>query len=108
MWSPKVLENYPSTNLIQFGDSGAGIVTDSWFQDTFPSWNPEYSFPSHIPSLDPATNNLADQSPEYVYTEIANFYPNHRFSQFNTYADEVQGFLLSNDWWRRKLPRVDR
>ena len=92
MWSPKVLENYPNVNLIQFGDSGAGIVTDTWFQDTFPSWNPEYSFPAHIPSLDPATNNLADQSPEYVYTEIANFYSNHRFSQFNAYADEVQVF----------------
>jgi len=114
MWSPEVLKNYPNTNLLQFGDSGAGIVTNSWFQDTFPSWNPEYSFPSHIPTLDPEQNSLREHTPEYVYTEIANFYPQHRFSQFNAYSDEVQVFYYqmigggesAQEWTTKMLDSV--
>ena len=115
MWAPEVLEQYPSSNLLQFGDSGSGIVTDTWFQDTFPSWNPEYSFPAHIPTLDPAQNALSEQTPEYIYTEIAKYYPHQRFSQFNAYADQTQVFYYqmigggesAQEWTDKMLASVD-
>ena len=115
MWAPDVLENYPDATFFQLGDSGSGIVTDSWFQDTFPSWSPEPSFPAHIPTLDPATNALIDQGTDYLYTEIANYYPDSRFSQFNAYSDTVQvlyyqmmgGGESSQEWTDQMLESTD-
>ena len=90
MWAPHVAEMYPDADLRQFGDSGAGVVTDEWFADSFPSWNGEYAFPTHIPALDPSLVDVSQKSTTDLYAEIASFYPEYSFSQFNAYYDRVQ------------------
>jgi len=90
MWAPHVAELYPEADLRQFGDSGAGIVTEAWFADSFPSWNGEYAFPTHIPALDPNVVDVSQKSTADLYAEISSFYPEHSFSQFNSYFDQVQ------------------
>ena len=90
MWAPHVAEMYPDADLRQFGDSGAGVVTDEWFADSFPSWNGEYAFPTHIPALDPNVVDVSQMSTTDLYSEIAAFYPEYSFSQFNAYYDRVQ------------------
>ena len=90
MWAPHLVEMYPDASMSQFGDSGAGIVTEAWFADSFPSWNGEFAFPTHIPTLDPSVVDVSQKSTADLYAEVSAFYPNHVFSQFNTYWDSVQ------------------
>ena len=90
MWAPHLVEMFPDATMSQFGDSGAGIVTEAWFAESFPSWNGEFAFPEHIPSLDPSVVDVSQKSTADLYAEVSNFYPDHVFSQFNTYWDSVQ------------------
>lgn len=90
LWSAHVMDRWPQADVVQFGDSGAGITTAQFFADSFPSWNVEPAFPSWIDSLDPATQSLADKSLPDLYVGIADAYPQHKLSQFNTRLDSTQ------------------
>jgi hypothetical protein len=90
MWAPHVAEHYPSSRVTQFGDSGAGIITQEFFHDSFPSWKAEGAFPTWITGLDPATTNVLDLTLGDLYIGLANHYPQHQFSQYNTSFDENQ------------------
>lgn len=90
MWSAHLAEQYPSADLVQLGDSGVGVITDSWFQQSFPSWNAEASFPTWIDSLDPGQVDLLQTDAAYLYVELAKHYENARFAQFNSYSDATQ------------------
>ena len=113
LWSAYLMNHYPEAQVVQFGDSGAGVITDAFFQDSFPSWNAESSFPRWIDSLDPSQNDLLDKSLADLYAGIANANPNHLMSQFNTYADETQVFYYEamgagseDDWTGQMLASV--
>ena len=80
MWSAHLREHYEHAKVYQLADSGAGIITDTFFQDSFPSWKPEGSYPTWIPGLDPAT---LDRLP-LLYAAIGGFYPEMTLSQYNT------------------------
>ena len=114
MWSPEIAEQYPDADFAQFGDSGVGIVTQTWFQDSFPAWNAEYSFPAHIPTLDPSIINVLEKDTTYIYTSIAEYYPQARFSQFNAYADDTQVMYYqimgggdSDEWTSQMFESID-
>lgn len=95
MWAPHIMQHYDGVDVVQFGDSGAGIITPEFFQESFPSWNAEQAFPAFIPALDPAlVDVLAMQLPD-LYVGIADFFPTNRLSQYNTYADENQFFYFA-------------
>ena len=96
MWAPHVAEMYPEADLRQFGDSGAGVVTDEWFADSFPSWNGEFAFPTHIPALDPSVVDVSQKSTTDLYAEIASFYPEYSFSQFNAYYDRFKYSIIKS------------
>jgi len=91
-WTPSVAKAYPDAQVVQFGDSGAGIITDNFLQDSFPVWNAVQMLPPWIPELDPATIDISEMSLNDIYTIVADFYPEHRLAQFNTVNDEVQVF----------------
>lgn len=95
LWAPEILERFPDAQLTQMGDSGAGIITDEFFSDSFPSWNALDSFPAFIPTLDPATNDIEGLNASDLYGRIAQHYPDIVFSQYHTAYDNNQAFYFS-------------
>lgn len=95
MWSAHLAKHYPAAKLYQMGDSGAGIVTSTFLKDSFPRWNALPAAPSWIPTLDPATIDLASKDMTYIYQSLANHHTAHTFSQYNTLADSTQIFYYT-------------
>lgn len=92
LWSADVMNHYPDSKVYQFGDSGAGIITDTFFTESFPSWNAQQAFPAFIPALDPAQNDIQGMALPDLYAGIANFFPSQWMSQYSTIKDENQYF----------------
>ena len=92
LWSAYVMEHYPNTDVIQFGDSGAGVTTPDFFDNGFLSWNGEAAYPDWIPALDPETHNILFPD---IYIGIADHYPDNFLSQFNYTFDGAQYFYFS-------------
>ena len=95
MWAAHIAEHYRDTRVLQFGDSGAGIITQEFFQDSFPSWNAEQAFPTWISGLDPDEVNVLELELGDLYAGLANHYPRHQFSQYNTAFDDNQVFYFT-------------
>ena len=89
LWSAYLMAHYPSAQVIQFGDSGAGVATEEFFLKYFPVWNAESAYPDWIPALDPADRNI--RYPD-IYIGIADYYPNNFMSEFNYTYDGAQYF----------------
>jgi hypothetical protein len=94
LWSAHVMDHYPNSRVLEVGDSGAGIITDTFFEQSFPSWNAEQAFPTWIPALDPTKVNVDKLRFPDVYAGIGNAYPEQRLSQYNTAFDENQTFYF--------------
>lgn len=90
LWSSYVADHYPDSRVVQFGDSGAGIITEEFFLDSFPSWNAQEAFPFFIAGLDPAQINIYEKNLADLYVEIAGALPEMHLSQFNTTYDRTQ------------------
>lgn len=109
MWAPHVAEHYADTRVMQFGDSGAGIITQTFFEDSFPSWKAEGAFPTWIDALDPNKVDVLDLTLGDLYRGLANHYPHQQFSQYNTAFDENQVFYFTAmggsgaDEWSQKM-----
>ena len=89
MWSSHIRNHYPNTSVYQFADSGAGVITDTFFQESFPQWNATASYPTDfIPNVDPADFTRLPQ----LYALIGNRFPDMFLSQYNTNFDENQHF----------------
>ena len=91
LWAAHIMQHYPATQVIQFGDSGSGVITDEFFRNGFPSWNVEAAYPSWIPALDPETREIRYSD---LFIGIANFYPTNFMSQFNYASDSAQHFYF--------------
>lgn len=94
-WSAHVAEHYKQSPVVQFGDSGAGVITANFFQQSFPSWNAQAAFPTWIPALDPSRVDIQTLSLADLYAGISAYYPRHRFSQYDTDTDENQTFYFT-------------
>jgi hypothetical protein len=92
LWAAHVMEQYPDSDIIQFGDSGSGIITEEFFQDSFPSWNAVDAFPTFIPALDPDEVDIMSMALPDLYAGIANHFSEQWLSQYNTVFDENQHF----------------
>lgn len=89
-WSAHIAQHYPDSRIVQFGDSGAGVITKTFFEDSFPSWNAEAAIPTWIEALDLSKVNLLDLTLADIYAGISNYYPSQRFSQYNSAFDDNQ------------------
>lgn len=101
---------YPDVPLYQLGDSGAGVITDAFFQGGFPSWGAADTIPNWIPGLDIDWTELTMSK---LYTELANYYASDRWSQYNTAHDEDQTFYYTamggaGDWGQLMLASIDQ
>jgi len=93
MWSPYVKRAFPKAKVTQLGDSGAGIITTTFFEQSFPRWNAKAAAPAFIPSLDPATNDWTKLALSDLYIRVGSFYPEMLMAQFNTTFDETQSYF---------------
>jgi hypothetical protein len=109
-WAPYVIEHYPDSHVVQLGDCGAGVITDTFFEDSFPSWNAGSLIPDWIPGLDIPLEEL---KLENLYIEVANHYPDHFFGQYNTNNDENQRFYYTamggndEDWSPKMNEKIE-
>lgn len=90
MWSAHVRQRYPKAKVYQLGDSGAGIITPTFFQDSYPSWKPESSYPTWIPGLDPAKLDELGN----LYAAIGGHYKDMSLAQYSTIFDQDQVFYF--------------
>jgi hypothetical protein len=83
-WAPHIMDHYPRAYVAQLGDCGAGVITDSFFTESFPSWKADAILPDwfDVP--------LEEMALEDLYIELANHYPENFFGQINTHNDENQ------------------
>jgi hypothetical protein len=114
LYSAFVMQHYPDSEVFQFGDSGAGIITEEFFQDSFPSWNAPAAFPAFIPALDPEKVDILDTALPDLYAGISDFFPNRWTSQYNTVFDENQHFYYQamgggpvEEWSEKMLASID-
>ena len=52
-WTPHYKKAFPNSSITQFGDSGAGVITQEFLQQSFSNWQAELNAPRWIPGLDP-------------------------------------------------------
>lgn len=88
MWSAHVRRHYEGARVYQMGDSGTGVITERFFRESYPSWNPAESYPLWIPGLRrEALTDLAS-----LYEAVGRQYPEMRLSQVSSKFDEEQAF----------------
>ena len=119
-WAAKIAPFYVprGTRIVQFGDSGMGIVTRAFLTEAYPRWNTAAAFPWAIVP-EPlqanrtneafATNNLS--MPD-LYRFAAGSYPTVRWSQYSSAFDENQAFFYAamrdDDFERGEPPLAEK
>lgn len=87
LWSADVMQHYPDTQVIQLGDSDAGVITEEFYREDFPRWNAEPAYPTFIPALAEPSGALRIED---FYVAIGAQYPTNFVSQFNSAFDSTQ------------------
>jgi len=105
MGAPHIHELYPDVPLYQLGDSGAGVSPEDVLQSQLSNWNSAASQPDWIPAPD---GSWAEASPADMYIAVANYYPDDRWSQYNTAHDDIQALFYplmggTGDWGQLML-----
>jgi len=91
LWSADVMNHYPNAEVFQLGDSGAGIMPEGFFTD---SWNAKAAFPAYIPELDPSKVDIQTMMMPDLYAGIANHFPKQKMSQYSAIRDEEQVYYF--------------
>jgi hypothetical protein len=110
MGAPHIHALYPDVPLYQLGDAGAGVVTDDFFENSFPNWGAVQNLPDWIPALDIPWTDLTLAK---IYIALANYYSEDRWSQYNTAYDVDQIFFYgamggtAADWSDLMLASID-
>ena len=92
MGAPYIQALYPNVPLYQLGDSGAGVVTDDFFQNSLQNWSAVQNLPDWIPALQVPWTELTMAK---IYIALANYYSNDCWSQYNTAHDVDQLFYYA-------------
>ncbi len=94
MHSAYIAEHYgEEVSVTALGDSGIGVITDTFFADSFPNWNAEAQLPDWIDAFQGIDINEMDITD--VYSGIANHYPTQRFAHYTTAFDSNQEFYYT-------------
>lgn len=93
-WTPYIRQLAPNSNMIQFSDSGAGVLTPQFRAGGMRKWQIEKSAPWWIPGLNPAETDLHQLSLDAMYTAIGKAHPEIRFAQYNSINDVLQRWFF--------------
>ena len=94
LWTPHVAQLYPLARIVQYGDSGAGVMTPHFMHQVFGLWNVSMAAPAWIPALNPDRVDYTLLQLDDIYERIAGYYPNIHFAQYNHAEDFVQRLFL--------------
>jgi len=101
-WAAYLMDHYKNSDIVQVGDCGAGVVTETFFQDSFPNWNASSMVPWWLPELE--GKSIDDLYIIALYSAIVNGIPEMRVAQYNTAFDKDQIFYFdvmggeAEDW----------
>ena len=90
--SAYLAEHYREAQVSVFADSGSGIITNTFLNDSLPNWNAQANLPSFVPGLNVP---LTELSLSQVYIQIGLRFPRMRLAQTNTNYDQDQIFFYS-------------
>lgn len=101
LWGARLARTYVprGTRLVQFGDSGVGVVSESFVRDAYPGWNTAAAFPWEIVPAEVAGGRTNDElgtsglSLLDLYGYAAAAYPTAMWSQYTSAYDENQAFF---------------
>ncbi|MBI2602993.1 MAG: pectinesterase [Deltaproteobacteria bacterium] len=107
-WTPHVRKMFPHSSLVQFADSGNGVITEDFQKMVDPRWNFKTFMPRWIPDVDPDRVDVTKIHLDEWYRIAGHFYPDVSFSQYSSINDGVQTFfyeLMGGDpaLWSEKL-----
>ena len=91
--SAYVANRYPDANVSLFADSGAGIITDDFLENSFPNWNAEEGLPDFLPAL--TDTPIEELTLPDIYVEIGRAFPDMRLAQTATAFDQDQIFFFT-------------
>lgn len=79
-----ILQHYPDADAVVFGDAGIGVTEPNWSGTSV--WNTSANLP------DASTFGAVDDQhfTRDLYRNGATFFPNARFAEYTSYADQVQ------------------
>ena len=101
----RIARTWPTAEVRVLADSGAGIITDSFYQQSFPNWNAEPALPLDLPAL--KGQGVLDLTIVELYLAVASAFPNMRIGQYNSAYDRDQSFYYSamggTDPWAERL-----
>jgi hypothetical protein len=86
MFAPYIINRYPTSRVVQFGDAEAYVFHRP--VDLQTDWRAHDNFPSWIPGM--AQIKPGDFTIAKFYSAVARFYPEYVFSQYNSAHDSVQ------------------
>jgi hypothetical protein len=92
MGAPYIQALYPDVPVYQLGDAGAGVVTDDFFDNSFPNWGAVENLPDWISALQVPWTDLTMAK---IYIAMANYYSSDRWAQYNTAYDADQIFFYA-------------
>lgn len=105
LYAGQLADLYPDARIVQLGDAGAGVVTDTFFQDAFTRWNAE-------PLLEGLIDvPLAGLTLNDLYVAVGRAHPELKLAQYNSAFDSVQGFYFEAmggdaDEWSAEMIRM--
>jgi hypothetical protein len=92
-WTPHLKKIYPNTKITQFGDSGTGVITNEFLEESLRVWQSTKNAPTWIEGLDPKNTDWKTLGLNSYYTQVAKAHPEIRFNQFSYTFDETQSFF---------------
>jgi len=91
MGAPHIHEAYPDVPFYHLGDAGAGVITDDFFASGYTNWDVTDSRPDWIPAPNGSWLEVSELAKMYI--ALATYYPDDRWSQYNTAYDIEQIFF---------------
>lgn len=89
-WTPYIRSHAPNAKIIQFSDSGAGVLTSQFRASGMRQWQIERSAPWWIPGLNPEDIDIYGLTLDEIYTAIATEHPDIQLTQYNSLNDILQ------------------
>ena len=99
--SAYVAQHYPDARVAVLADSGCGIITESFLNDSMPNWGAQVNIPPFIEALHTPISELSLAD---LYIAVAEYFPQHRFTQVTSAfdLDQISYFLAMggerHDW----------
>jgi hypothetical protein len=93
-WTPYIRRLASQAKLIQFSDSGAGVLSSQFRHGGMRNWQIEKSAPWWIPGLNPAETDLYQLTLDEMYTAVANAHPEIQLAEYNSLNDVLQRWFF--------------